>query len=254
MESFAVEALIIKRKDFGEADKLITLFTKNKGKIVTLAKGVRKINSRRAASLELLNQSKIFLHQSKGLPLITEVELIKPFNNLKEHLTKISLTYLPLELIDQFLDEGEENNQIYQLLLDTLESIDKTTDLQKIKVLVSNFQLKLLTSAGFLPQLYQCVRCKKNLLPAKNYLAPYLGGIIDQDCNKEVLLGREVSIDAVKGLRFLEKEKIDKIARLSFSKKLIDEVSELLNFYTVFFLEKDLKSPNFASAVEKITH
>lgn len=254
MNSFSSEGIILKRKDLGEADKLITIFTKNRGKVKTLAKGVRKINSRRGGNLEILNQVKIFLHETKSWPILTEVETKRNFSNIKDDLSKLSLVYLIFELIDQFLGEEQENIVVFDLLQATLVAIDESQSLEKAKVFATNFQLKFLNQVGYLPQLQNCAVCDQEIQPEVNFLAPYLGGLVDKNCSKEVLLSRSLSLEAIKTLRFLAKTPIEGIYKLNLEKKLLKELFEVLNFYTVFFLEKDLNSPRFTLAVEKLYH
>ena len=82
MRSFRVEGIVIKRKDFGEADRILTVFTRHQGKIQVIAKGVRKINSRRSAHVELLNHCILNIHEAK-LPILTEAEALNHFSPLK---------------------------------------------------------------------------------------------------------------------------------------------------------------------------
>ena len=143
MHSFAAEGIILKRKNFSEADKLVTIFTKNQGKVICVAKGVRKITSRRAGSLELLNHVKVYLHQTKGLPILTEAQIQNTFPDLKEDLNKISIAFLVLELVDRLFDEGQENRIVFDLLFDTIDRIDSARSLSKQKIPIS--LIKLLT-------------------------------------------------------------------------------------------------------------
>lgn len=254
MNSFSAEGIVLKRKNFGEADKLVTIFTRNNGKVKTVAKGVRKISSRRGGNLEILNHVKIFLHETKSLPILTEVETKRNFSNIKEDLSKLSLVYLLFELIDQFLAEYQENPVVFDLLVGTLVGIDESKNLEKAKVFATNFQLKFLSQIGYLPQLQNCVVCNQEIRPETNFLAPYLGGLVDKNCSREVLLSRSLSLEAIKALRFLVKTPLKDIYKLSLEQKLLKELRDGLNFYTVFFLEKDLNSPRFALAVEKLYH
>ena len=254
MNSFGAEGIVLKRKNLGEADKLITVFTRTKGKIRTLAKGVRKVTSRRGGNLEILTQVKIFLHETKSWPILTEVETKRNFSSIKDVLSKLSLVYLIFELIDQFLSEEQENIVVFDLLIASLIGIDESKSLEKAKVFATNFQLKFLSQVGYLPQLQNCMVCDQKILPEANFLAPYLGGLVDKDCGREVLLSRPLSLEAIKTLRFLVKTPIGEVCKLSLEKKLLKELFEALNFYTVFFLEKDLNSPRFALAVEKLYH
>ncbi|MCL5020033.1 MAG: DNA repair protein RecO [Patescibacteria group bacterium] len=89
MRSFKAEGIIIKRKNFGEADRIITVLTRNQGKIQIKAAGVRKIQSRRSPHVELLNHSILFIYKGRGnLPVLTEAQTVNSFQDIKNDLTK----------------------------------------------------------------------------------------------------------------------------------------------------------------------
>ncbi|KKR32290.1 MAG: repair protein RecO protein, partial [Candidatus Gottesmanbacteria bacterium GW2011_GWC2_39_8] len=86
MRTYKTEGIILRRINFGEADRLITIFSKHYGKQKVLGKGVRKIKSRRAPHLELFNRSVIFLHRGKNFDIITEAQTINSFSDLRKDL------------------------------------------------------------------------------------------------------------------------------------------------------------------------
>ncbi len=252
MHAFSDEGFILKRKNFGEADKLITLFTKNHGKVVSVAKGVRKITSRRAGSLELLNQVKVSLHQTKGLPILTEAQIENTFPDLKEDLNKISIAFLVLELTDRLFEEGQENRNVFDLISDTISRIDKTQTLGEAKKFQISFQIKLLTEMGYLPQLYKCTQCENKLTEKKIFLSPNCGGLVDDNCGRNIIFSKQVSPEEVKVLRFLNKESFSFVDRLKLSQNLLETTAELLDYYTIYFLERNLNSLDFANHLQRL--
>lgn len=252
MNSYSTEALILKRRNFGEADKLITILTRSQGKVATVAKGVRKITSRRAGSLELLNHVKVSLHQTKSLPILTEAQSLNNFADLKEDLGKLSLAFVVLELVDRLIAEEQENRVVFDLLLSSLERIDQAANEDEARKFQTSFQIKLLTEVGYLPQLYNCASCREKLQEEKNFLSPTNGGLVDRDCNRETLLSRPIEPEVVKALRFLNNQAFSEVEKLDLRPKLLQETAELLDYYTVFFLERELNSLNFAANVRLV--
>lgn len=250
--SFSSEGLVLKRKEIGEADRFITIFSKNQGKISVVAKGVRKINSRRAGNLELLNQIKFFSTGRGKLPVLTEAVSISNFKRIKADLEKLSLAYLLLELVDQFLPEGQVNTKLYNQLILFLEAINSSSSLERDKVLTASFQIKLLREMGYLPELYHCIKCGNRLKEGENYLAPHLGGLIDNNCSQESLLAKKIKADSIKVIRFINLESVGKISQLKLSDIDVKEICKLLNLYTTYYLDKDLGSEKFAFEVEKL--
>lgn len=149
MRNIHIEGVIIKRKILGEADRLLTVFTKQQGKIQVKAVGVRRIPSRRASHVELLNLSLLTLYKGKGMPILIEAQTIENFSPIKEDLTKIGFAYHVCELIDGLCPENQENWFVFSLLQKTLSQL--TTDCD-VKLLLHNFEITLLKHLGFYPE------------------------------------------------------------------------------------------------------
>ena len=146
MRWIKTEGIVIKRVNFGEADRLLTIFTKTLGKVQIKAAGVRRINSRRAGHIELLNQCKFGLYKGRGMFVLTEVESIRNFEEIKEDLTKVGFAYHICELVDGLCAEEQENIEVYNLLKETLGRLDGNEDLVPV---IHEFEIELLTRLGF---------------------------------------------------------------------------------------------------------
>jgi len=146
MRSFKTEGIVIKRRNFGEADRLLTIFSKTHGKIQIKAVGVRKINSRRSPHIELLNYSLFNLYKGRGMPLLTEVENFENYSEIKEDLGKVGFAYHICELIDGLCAENQENEEIFHLLQRTLKRLSFETDISGV---IHEFEIELLTKLGF---------------------------------------------------------------------------------------------------------
>lgn len=144
--SFKLEGVVIKRKNFSEADKLVTIFSKNKGKISIKAVGVRKIASRRSPHIELFNQCVFTLHQGENMAILTEIDALENFKDLKKDLKKVGVAYHFSELIDGLCAENQDNPGVYTLLIDTFKRLSKEEDLEKLSY---DFEIELLTLLGF---------------------------------------------------------------------------------------------------------
>lgn len=144
MPSLTLEGLILKRANFGEADRMLTILTKNLGKISVVARGVRKITSRRAGNVELLNLVKIGLFQSKGYTL-TEAESLETFPRIKSNLAVSTAAFHILELANKLLPENDPNFQAYDLIIATLKKIEDNPR----QLLLRAFEIKFLDILGF---------------------------------------------------------------------------------------------------------
>lgn len=144
--SFSDQAIILKRYSLGEADRLVTLLTRRHGKLIVVAKGVRRPVSRKAGSLELFNYITGFFVETKGLPLIIEVKLLASFEKLKEDLQTVGEAWYVCELADSLLHEGQEGHQVFNLLLKILQQIN---ELRVTGYELRNFEIELLKILGF---------------------------------------------------------------------------------------------------------
>ncbi len=146
MRSFKTTGVVIRRRNVGEADRMLTVFTKHHGKITVKARGVRKITSRRSSHIELLNLVSLSLYKGRVMSTLTEVESIDNFSDIKENLRSVGFAYHICELIDGLCAENQENSKVFSLLCDVLE---KLTNRQDQELVVSTFEKQLLDALGF---------------------------------------------------------------------------------------------------------
>ena len=146
MRAYKTEGIVIKRKNYSEADRIVTIFSKTHGKIIIKASGVRKIASRRSPHIELLNYCVFSLHQGKMMPILTEVESLQNFSLLKNDLKRIGAAFHICELIDGLCAENQENLEIFNLLESTLH---KLSTAPKLADIIYEFEVELLKLLGF---------------------------------------------------------------------------------------------------------
>lgn len=138
---------VIKRINFGEADKIVTIYSWHYGKICGIAKGIRKMTSRKAGSLELFNLTSIYLARGKNLDIICETQLVNSYPDFRKNLSKVSLAYQFCELVDRLLPENQPNQEIFTLLKQSLEYLTKKE--VKLSNLALTFKQNLLKFSGF---------------------------------------------------------------------------------------------------------
>lgn len=149
--SYKIEGVVIKRINLGEADKILTIFTKEKGKIVVLAKGIRKIHSRKAPHLEPFSYVKAFVSNGKTFDLITEVETIENFSLIRLSLKRIAYGYQVAEVIDRLCAEREQSKSVFNLLVDFFKKMNQKEE-TNYEFLLDEFFSRLLWELGFLPR------------------------------------------------------------------------------------------------------
>jgi len=215
MRGFKVEGIILRRRDFGEADRILTVFTHQLGKISVLAKGVRRITSRRAGNVELLNRVQMYLYQGKGLPILTEAESLQTFQKIKSDLTLSAYAYHIIELVDKLTAENQENRTLYEFLVEVLKRLERNPR----QILVRAFEAKILSNSGFISFNTKGVY----LTHPKGVLASHLGNL----------------------LRNLENMSWDEIEKMEISEKEALELERVLRYHVERVIEGSLKSRKF---------
>lgn len=146
MKSFKLEGIVIKRRNIGEADRIITVFSKSLGKVQIKAKGVRKISSRRSGHIELLNHCVLSLHQASLMPILTEVQSFENYSLLKSDLKRIGSAFHICELVDGLCAENQANEEIFELLSSTLKKLSSAEILSNV---IYEFEIEILKLLGF---------------------------------------------------------------------------------------------------------
>lgn len=145
MASYRTDGIILKRIDFGEADRILTIFTKKKGKITALAKGVRRMESRKAGNVELLNWVTLFLAEGRTMDVVTEAQARQTFIQLKEDLVRTGYSYHMLELLDRLLPEHDPHPYVFALTTTVLTLLSRAPR----QLIIRAFEVRLLTALGF---------------------------------------------------------------------------------------------------------
>lgn len=146
---FVTEGVVLSTRNYSEADRIITVFTKDFGKITVLAKGVRKPKSRKGRNIEVFGRVKIAVSKAKGFDILTEVELIEGFSVIRSDLKRTSVSYFFVDTVSSITDEWEENIQLYIHLIKYLRGLEKD---RRLKTIRKKFTQGVLEISGFWPE------------------------------------------------------------------------------------------------------
>ena len=248
--TFRVEAVVLRHSDWGEADRLLTVFTREMGKERAIAKGVRKLRSRKAGHLEPFTQVNLLLAQGRDLLIVTQAETIQPFMALRENLLLPTYAAYVVGLLDRFTFEEGENQALYQLLVDTLTRLNGG---DPPDLVARYYEMRLLDLTGFRPQLFNCVGCGAEILPEDQYFSASQGGALCPKCGRALapatgssLTGAwAVSLNALKHLRHFQRSSYEEAARANLPAPLSRELENLMHHYLTYLLERSLNTPVF---------
>ncbi|NMB54527.1 MAG: DNA repair protein RecO [Leptolinea sp.] len=246
--SLKTEAIVLRHSEMGEADRLLTLFSRNAGVIRAVVKGARRIHSKKAGHLEPFTRVNLMLARSHELWIVTQAVALDLFLPLHEDLILTGEAAYVLELIDRFSYEEGENHVLYQLLVETLERLSRG---DPIFTAVHFFELHLLDSVGFRPQLFNCVQCKEEIKPQDQFFSAFLGGAVCPRCAGQAPDARPISVDALKYLRNFQRTAYTRLLQAVPSTAVEREVETILQYYITTLLERHLNTPQFINEIRK---
>jgi DNA repair protein RecO (recombination protein O) len=244
-----VEAVIISHKDFSEADRLVNLFSLEGGKIRALAKGVRKIRSRKAAYLEPFMHSKVVLARGKTFWIITQADAIHNNLTIRDSLLKTGQAAYVMELADRLSIEEEPAPAVFRLLVNTLNRINEGENAFNT---LRFFELRLLDLAGFRPDLTNCVGCGKKITSQDQYFSAVQGGVLCPSCGELPNHARKVSMNALRFLRHFQRSAFSDIANGSVPSAVQTEMGTLMGSYISSIVERKLNAPDFIKQVNRL--
>ncbi len=239
---YRVTAIVLRRRDSGEADRLLTVLARERGKLTLLAKGVRRPASRKAGHIEPFTYVDLLVARSHNLDLVTQAETRAAHRNLREDLWRSSWAYYVCELADVFTQEGDPNELVFDLLLETLDRLDGAAN---PGLATRYFEMQLLALAGYQPQLFRCLECGVLLKPEVNYLSLERGGALCPPHGSAEHDTIALPLTVFKVLRFLQTRTWEEVARLQLSTQVSQQVEALLGRYIVYHLERNLSSAAF---------
>jgi DNA repair protein RecO (recombination protein O) len=246
--SHRVEAIVLRHSDWGEADRLLWLFTRELGKVRAVAKGIRKPRSRKAGHLEPFTRSSLLLAWGRDLWIVTQAEAVDACLSLREDLLRLGYASYVIELLDRFTYEEGENRVLYRLLADTLERLDQEPD---PVLAVRYYEVRLLDIVGYRPQLFTCVSCGKDIQPEAQYFSPSLGGVLCPSCGVGMAGAQPISMPALKYLRHFQRSSFSEARRARLGREVDREIELLMQHYLTYLLERGLNSPSFVRQVRK---
>ena len=147
--SYCDEGIVLARRSWGEADRILSLYTKNHGRVSAIAKSVRKPESKKRGHLEIFGHIRFQIANSKGIGILTEVETLNSFGSVRKDLKKVTLAYFFMEVIGKITHEGETHRELFELTLAYLHRLENE---KRLKPLRLEFILRLLTILGFWPK------------------------------------------------------------------------------------------------------
>lgn len=187
MNNFVTDAINLKAYNLSEADKIIVMYSKEKGLIRGVAKGVKKPKSKLGARMDLLVANKLMLYKGKSLDRICQAEALNTFQKTRQNMDKIFYSMYVTEVVNNFgVEDDPCSNEIYEILYKALDKISNASDKVEILLSVIKFQMKMMQISGFGIELDCCLCCGEQVKDKNIYFSAQRGGIICSVCNEKI--------------------------------------------------------------------
>jgi len=251
--SFVTDAINLKSYNLSEADKIIVMYSKDKGLIRGVAKGVKKPKSKLGARMDLLVANTLMLHKGRNLDTICQAEVVNTFYKTRQDIDKICYSTYVTEVVHNFgIEDDPCSESIYNLLYKTLNAISGAQNKIEILLAVIKFQFKMMIESGFSIELDKCLSCHCEVGEETMYFVPHLGGIVCKDCaqnipyNKKLLqyklrnFFKQMAINDFEEIGEYEQKATEKVCTVTF---------ELLKEYISMKSPKKFKSTGILQEV-----
>jgi DNA repair protein RecO (recombination protein O) len=247
--SLATEAVVLRHKDWGEADRFLVLYTREQGKVRAIVKGARRLRSRKAGHTEPFTRVKLMLNKGRDIWIVTQAETINLYQPVRENLEKMGYAAYVVELVDRFTSEDDPNSYIYTLITNTLKRITESDDPFPI---IRFFELHFLEAVGFRPELQFCVHCRREIQPEDQYFSEQEGGVVCPNCSGAVRGKIKISMQTLKYFRHFQRSQYREAMRGKLSPAVRREMEILMERYLDYILEKQLNSPDFIKHLRRV--
>ncbi|WP_420264795.1 DNA repair protein RecO [Candidatus Magnetominusculus dajiuhuensis] len=237
------EGIVFKGFPLGEADMIMTIFTRERGFVRAFAKSPRKTKSRFGSALEPFSYIRISLwgKENAELPRLIQADIVHPFQKLREELDCFLRVSELLEMTFMLIPEHVRQEGLFDILLDTLRMQEAGCGNQKA---ILCYKIKMLNAAGFMPRLSGCARCAGT--GRRFYFRE--GSILCDNCG-DPLSGFELSQGAIKLFETLRLWDWSKLHRVVPTTSLAQELGRLLDLHIRYRLEKGLKTRDFMDKI-----
>ena len=251
-EQFTTNVINLKSYSISESDKIILMYSKEKGLIKGVAKGIKKTTSKLGGRMDLLVANKMMLNKGRNLDTICQAEALNTFFNLRSDINKLMYAMYCCEIVTNFGTENDPNSEeIFNLFYTFLDRISKAKTIEETMLNVIRFQLKIMDITGYSLELDNCVKCLKKPEEDEIYFSVEQGGILCKDCSANISKKTKIPYRLKEFLNTLLKE--DFMAHTRYddlaTERICDICINLLKNYIEYYSPKKFKTSQILESI-----
>jgi DNA repair protein RecO (recombination protein O) len=248
---FRTQAIILRRREWRESDRMLTILTPAHGKLDVVAKGARKLNNPKTGHVELFTRSDMLIHNMRTIPTVVQCETIAPYLNIREDLMLGGYANYIVEMLDRFTMESalhDTDARLFDLLQVTLERL---CDERDPRLAVRYYEVRLLDLAGFRPDLHTCAITGAAIQAEDQHFSYMLGGVVSPTAARADLRLVPISLNTLKVLRHLQRSEYEQVRDLKIDHALHDQIERISLGYVTAILERRLQSVDFIQKIRR---
>jgi DNA repair protein RecO (recombination protein O) len=240
------EGIVIRTTDYGETNKIVTIYTREWGKVGVMARGAKKPNSRLVAITQLFTYGYFLIQKGSGLGNMQQGELISSMRTIREDIILTAYSSYILELTDKCTDEKKPNPYLFELLLQTLTYMNEEYDLD---ILIHIFEMKMLNAIGLYPTLNQCAVCEQT--DGHFSFSIRENGFLCHRCLERDPYHFKLSSASVKLLRIFYYFDLSRLGNISVKEETKKELKKVIDAYYEEYSGLYLKSKKFLNQMDQ---
>ncbi len=239
---------MLTRLDYGEADRIVTVYTPRHGKFSCICKGARRASSKMGPALDYFGCVALQLAKGRDLDVVTSAELVESHERLRLDLDAFGYASYFAELVRHLTQDREENGRVYDLLKRSLAVLNEAVAPWPV---ARHFELALLSALGYQPELLCCVNCRREVDAVTNGFSASLGGVLCPDCRGVDPVAKSVSLNTQKYLRQILRHGLPATIRLKPSDDERHEIERTIVDYLQFVAERNFSSLRVLSVLNR---
>ncbi len=247
MPTYQADAIVLHRLDYGEADRILTLLTREHGKLAAIAKGSRRARARSGSGLDLFTRWQMMLAKGRNLDVVAQSERRGDTRNISGDLRRTAYACLVAEVTDKVLEDRHPVDEVFELVAITFDRLNAPE--RAARADTAWFLMRILDLLGYQPQLTDCAGCNEALPEAAAWFSPLLGGLLCRKCGAHDQAGSPISVNGLKVLRVMAAGDGALYDRLRLSADLFNEIEPALEAQLEYHLDRHLKSIEFIRTI-----
>lgn len=234
---YVAKAIVFKKEDRAEADRLFTVFTREFGRIEILGRAIRKITSKLRGGLEIFSLSDIEFVQGRNRKTLIDAVLVERYKHIAQSPEKMEIAEQVCDALSVFIKGQESDNIIWDLVIDFFEKLNSASlEFLNWQLVYHYFFWNLISSLGYKPELFMCVICNRALNSLSLYFSFSDGGLVCNDCYFIKKVGFKIQADSVKVLRIMLKKDWEIMLRLKIKTDCQKDLQKIFENYHQYLL------------------